>query len=130
MTPHLAQGQQLEPVELTVDAAVVAAYGEVANDPNPIHFSDTAARALGFPAAIAHGMISGALLSRMLTRNLGPAWLQRGCLRLRFVAPVLVGSTVVARGQVTAADPLIVAVRAETADGTAVIVGTAELSTP
>jgi 3-hydroxybutyryl-CoA dehydratase len=120
-------GQELEPVALTVDRDVVAAYAEAGNDPNPIHFSDEAAQALGFPGAIAHGMISGALLSRMLARNLGPAWVSGGRLSIRFVAPVLVGSTVTARGVVTGTDPMAVDVRAETDDGTAVIVGTAEL---
>ncbi|MCW2666895.1 MAG: hypothetical protein JWN57_1857 [Frankiales bacterium] len=127
MTGPLQVGAELRPVTLTVDGAVVAAYGDAGRDPNPIHFSDQAAQALGFPRAIAHGMISGALLSRMLTRNLGAAWVTAGQLSLRFVAPVLVGSTVTARGVVTAVDPLVVAVRAETDDGTAVIVGTAQL---
>lgn len=122
-----AVGDVLEPVSLTVDGSVVAAYAEVADDPNPIHFSDAAAQALGFPRAIAHGMISGALLSRMLTRNLGAAWVSGGRLSIRFVAPVLVGSTVTARGVVTGTSPLAIEVRAETEDGTAVIVGTAQL---
>lgn len=127
MTAELQQGHPLDPVTLTVDKEVVAAYGEVAEDPNPIHFFDDAARSLGFPAAIAHGMISGALISRMLATNLGAPWVERGRLRLRFVAPVLVGATVTASGVVTSTDPLTFDVRAETAEGTVVIVGTAEV---
>ncbi len=120
-------GQELEPVELTVDTSVVAAYAAAGRDPNPIHFSDEAAQALGFPGAIAHGMISGAVLSRMLSRNLGADWARRGRLSIRFVAPLLVGTTVTARGVVRSVAPLVVDVRAETPDGTAVIVGTAGL---
>ncbi len=122
-----AVGQLLEPVDLLVDASVVAAYAEVARDPNPLHFSDTAARALGFPAAIAHGMISGALIMRMLASELGWGSERTGRLSLRFVAPVLVGQRVRTEGVVTAVAPLRIDVTARTDDGVVVITGTAEL---
>ena len=124
----LAPGATLEPVELVVGPEVMHRYGVVAQDFNPIHFSDDAARALGLPGRIAHGMISGGLLGRMLARHLGEAWLRRGTLRVKFVRPVLVGERVVARGEVVGTDPLVVAVRVENAHGDAVIVGEAGLA--
>jgi len=83
---------------------VVAAYGDVGNDPNPIPFSDEAAQALGFPRAIAHAMNSGALLSRMPTRNLGGGLGQRRPAEhpLPGAGP---GSTVTSRDVVTGVDP-------------------------
>ncbi len=125
MTTDLEPGHVLNPCSSTISAGMVAAYALVAKDPNPIHFFDEAARALGFPGAIAHGMISGAMMSKMLTSNIGAPWVERGHLRLRFVAPVLVGETVTASGTVTGTGPLVIDVRATRADGTAVIVGTA-----
>ena len=128
MTAGLRPGDELAPHALTVDDAVVAAYAQVARDWNPIHFDDAAARALGFSGRIAHGMISGALVSRMLTAALGVEWLERGHLQLRFVAPLAVGAGVHARGTVRQSRPLLIDIRAETDDGTAVLVGTATLT--
>ena len=128
MRAELAPGAALEPVELVVGPEVVARYGAAASDFNPIHFSDDAAFALGLPGRIAHGMIAGGLLGRMLARNLGEAWLRRGTLRLKFVRPLPVGERVVARGEVRSTDPLVVAVRAENGRGEPVIVGEAGLA--
>ena len=128
MRAEPAPGAALEPVELVVDPEVVQRYGAVASDFNPIHFSDDAAGTLGLPGRIAHGMISGGLLGRLLARNLGEAWLRRGTLRVKFVRPVLVGQRVVARGEVVGTDPLVVAVRVENEHGDAVIVGEAALA--
>src|SRR3954468_10297422 len=117
------------PCALVVDDLVVARYGDAADDHNPIHFTDEAARKLGLPGAIAHGMISGALLGRLVAATLGPQWLRQGRIRLKFIAPVPVGSTVLARGEVTSTDPLTLELRAETTTGVLAIVGTAMLDT-
>jgi acyl dehydratase len=118
------------PCALVVDEQVVEHYADAAHDHNPIHFDDEAARQLGLPGAIAHGMISGALLGRLVAAHLGPEWLHRGRVRLKFVGPVEVGSTVVARGWVTSTDPPSVDIRAETTTGVVAIVGTAGLDPP
>jgi 3-hydroxybutyryl-CoA dehydratase len=118
------------PCALVVDALVVQRYGDAADDHNPIHFDAEAARKLGLPGAIAHGMISGALLGRLLAAHLGPEWLTRGRVRLKFVGPVEVGSTVIARGRVTSTDPPTLEIRAETTSGVVAIVGTAALDPP
>jgi len=122
---ELDVGVMIGPCALVVDDRVVARYGDAANDHNPIHFDDEAARALGLPGAIAHGMISGALLGRLVAAALGPEWLRRGRIWLKFIAPVEVGSTVVARGVATSTDPLSIEIRAETAAGLPTIVGRA-----
>lgn len=127
---ELDVGVMLGPCALVVDQAVVAGYADAADDHNPIHFDDSAARTLGLPAAIAHGMISGALLGRLVAATAGPQWLSRGRLRLKFVAPVEVGATVMAHARVTSTDPLTLDLRAETSTGTVVIVGTATLDPP
>jgi len=120
-------GVALGPCVLVVDQQVVARYADAAVDHNPIHFDDDAARRLGLPGAIAHGMISGALIGRLLAAELGPQWLRHGRLHLKFIRPVEVGSTVVARGWVTATDPVSVELRAETSSGVIAITATATL---
>src|SRR3954454_22600609 len=117
------------PCALVVDDLVVARYGDAAGDHNPIHFDDEAARKLALAGAIAHGMISGALLGRLVAATLGPQWLRQGRVRLKFIAPVPVGSTVLARGEVTSTDPLTLELRAETTTGVLAIVGPAMLDT-
>lgn len=124
---ELDVGMMIGPCALLVDEHVVERYADVANDHNPIHFDDEAARQLGLPRAIAHGMISGALLGRLIAAHLGPHWLHRGRVRLKFVGPVEVGSTVIARGWVTSTDPPSIDIRAETSTGVVAIVGTAAL---
>ena len=121
--PEIAD--ELVAVSLTVDGDVVLRYGTVAEDFNPIHFDDAAARTLGLPGAIAHGMIAGALVNRMLAANLGPDWLRAGRLELKFVRPTPVGATVTARGRVRGRQPLIIDVEVVAEDGSALIVGTA-----
>ena len=127
MTTDLDVGVTLGPCVLVVDQQVVVRYADAADDHNPIHFDDEVARALGLPGAIAHGMISGALIGRLLAAELGPQWVRHGRLRLKFVRPVELGSTVVARGWVISTEPLSVELRAETADGVLVITGSAML---
>jgi 3-hydroxybutyryl-CoA dehydratase len=125
---ELDVGVMIGPCALVVDDLVVARYGDAAEDHNPIHFDDEAARKLGLPGAIAHGMISGALLGRLVAATLGPQWLRQGRMRLKFIAPVEVGSTVVARGEVTSTNPPVIEIRAETTTGVLAIVGTATLA--
>ena len=124
---ELDVGVMLGPCLLVVDREVVARYADAADDHNPIHFDDDAAARLGLPGAIAHGMISGALLGRLLAAELGEQWLWHGRLRLKFIRPVEVGSTVVASGRVASTDPLSVELRAETPSGALVITGSATL---
>ncbi|MBD0743115.1 MaoC/PaaZ C-terminal domain-containing protein [Streptomyces sp. CBMA152] len=49
-----------------IDRATLAAFAEAYGDPNPIHLDPSAARAAGLDDVIAHGMLSMALLGRLL----------------------------------------------------------------
>lgn len=118
-------GRTLGPVELHVTTEVVAAYADVARDHNPIHFHDDAARAVGLPAPSAHGMISGAVLSRLLTGAFGERWLRGGAMSIKFVRPVSVGSVIRARATVRSVEPTVLDVRVDDANAEAVIVGRA-----
>jgi acyl dehydratase len=126
--PDLTLGAELGPVELHVDSGLVRRYADAAHDHNPIHLDDDAARRLGLPGAIAHGMISGALLGRLVAGAVGPEWLTSGKLRLKFVAPVPVGTTVRATGRVTGIAPLTMELQVATAGGVAAVVGTATVA--
>jgi hypothetical protein len=65
-------------------------YARVSGDVNPIHLHALAARAMGFPRAIAHGMLTYARTLAALGRtSLGPSTSE-----VWFTAPVLLPSTV------------------------------------
>ena len=49
-------------------------FAGASGDFNPIHFDDESARANGLPSVVAHGILSMAILGRLLT-----AWVRRGC---------------------------------------------------
>ncbi|HJW09835.1 MAG TPA: bifunctional GNAT family N-acetyltransferase/hotdog fold thioesterase [Holophagaceae bacterium] len=83
------------PVERTlrVDAAAIEAYGRASGDLNPIHFDDEAARGLGLPGRIAHGLLANGWISKVLGMEFpGPGTLFQGY-QFLFLAPMLPGGT-------------------------------------
>ncbi|MFI8461126.1 MaoC/PaaZ C-terminal domain-containing protein [Kitasatospora sp. NPDC085464] len=84
-----------EPLTLThtLTAADTTAYANASGDLNPIHLDDSAARAAGFPAAIAHGMHLVALAAEEITdRHAGGDPSRVTALGARFAAPTLHGT--------------------------------------
>lgn len=86
----------------------VSAFAQATEDFEPIHVDPEAARATGLEGTIAHGMYTLSLSVKLLyelyeTRGM-ERWLNYGFDRVRFVAPVPVGSRIRMRGRVAAAD--------------------------
>ncbi|MFI2611172.1 MaoC family dehydratase [Kitasatospora sp. NPDC018619] len=74
-------------------AADTTAYAHAAGDLNPIHLDDGAARAAGFPGAIAHGMHLVALAAEEITdRHAGGDPARVTALGARFAAPTPLGA--------------------------------------
>jgi len=79
----------------------IEAFARLSGDRNPVHFDDAFARRMGFDGRIAHGAITGALISAVLGMDLpgpGTVFLEQ---RLRFLKPVRPGDTIVAALEVT-----------------------------
>ena len=72
-----------------VTRADLVAYAGVSGDPNPIHWSDRVATAVGLPGVVAHGMFTMALGARALADWSGDPGrvLEYG---VRFTRPVVV----------------------------------------
>ena len=70
------------------------AYAAAAGDHNPLHLDPDFAATTRFGGIIAHGMLTLALLSEMLTAALGRRWLTAGSLRARFKGAAYIGDTV------------------------------------
>lgn len=72
-------------------------YAGASGDMNPLHHDEAYAREAGFDTVMTHGMLSAGLLSSFLRQWAGRRHVRR--FRVRFVAPVWPGDTLVASGQ-------------------------------
>jgi 3-hydroxybutyryl-CoA dehydratase len=92
-------GQTAEMARTVTDADVVLFAG-VTGDFNPAHMDAVAAQQGPFGGRIAHGMLTGGLISAVLAMRLpgpGTIYLSQS---LRFLRPVRIGDTVTARVEV------------------------------
>ena len=69
-------------------------YAEASGDHNPIHLDEEAARAVGLPGRILHGLCTMALAGRAVEQVAGR---EPTRLAVRFSAPVALGATVTTR---------------------------------
>ncbi len=77
------------------------AYAQVSGDHNPLHLDPEFAATTQYGGIIAHGMLTLAFISEMMTGAFGMAWLQNGSLRVRFKGAAYLGDRVETRGRVT-----------------------------
>jgi 3-hydroxybutyryl-CoA dehydratase len=89
----------------TLSADDVLRFADVTGDHNPVHVDPVAAAASPFGGQIVHGMLTASLISAVLGTQLpgpGAIYVSQS---LRFLRPVKLGDTVVARVEITAIDP-------------------------
>lgn len=85
--------------------ADVRTFAEISGDRNPVHLDDDFAATTLFKRRIAHGALSGGLISAvlgMLMPGPGTVYLSQTC---AFKAPVYIGDEITARLEVTAYRP-------------------------
>jgi acyl dehydratase len=80
---------------------VVRDFAELSGDCNPIHLDEEFAKNTRFGRRIAHGMISGALISAVLGFKLKDRKIVYLSQTLKFTAPVFIDDTVTATATVT-----------------------------
>jgi acyl dehydratase len=80
--------------------AVVRAFAEISGDFNPIHLDDEFAAKTQFGKRIAHGMISGALISAVLGNEFREKKIVYLSQTMKFIAPVFIDDTVTATATV------------------------------
>ncbi|MFI6871383.1 fused (3R)-hydroxyacyl-ACP dehydratase subunits HadA/HadB [Nocardia sp. NPDC050406] len=68
---ELTAGAELPAAKVPVTRGDLVNYAGVSGDPNPIHFSDTAAKLVGLPTVVAHGMLTMGLTASYLISWLG-----------------------------------------------------------
>lgn len=75
---------------------VVRAFAELSGDYNPIHLDEEFAKTTRFGKRIAHGMISGALISAVLGNEFRERKIVYLSQAIKFIAPVFIDDTVTA----------------------------------
>src|SRR5262249_12293399 len=98
-------GAELPTVCKTISQPMIDNYGRVNGDNNLMHYDREFARTRGYKDAIAHGLMTFAFVSEMLSRYFGPCWVQGSTIRVKFVAPVYPGDVITTHGTVTACHP-------------------------
>jgi acyl dehydratase len=131
--PSAAKAAKLASVAGTVDVDQAARYAEASGDMNPIHLDDEAAKAVGLPGVILHGMCTMALCARAIVDELAggdPIRLRR--LSVRFYRPVFPGNDLVTTMFDAGADGdrRVVAFEASSAGKVVVRDGRAEIAAP
>ena len=125
----IAIGQELPTLVKEVSQRKIDAYSTVRA--RSIHTDEAWARAKGFKAPLAQGMMSTAYVSEMMTRFLGEGFVKGGRLSMAFTKPVYAGDRLTVHGVVKdkraegAATRVVVDVRCENQDGERTAVGTA-----
>ena len=100
---HLKPGQEFPPLVKAVSQRQIDAYSGVR--PRSIHTDEAWARAKGFRAPLAQGMMSTAYISEMMTTALGAGFIKGGTISVTFMKPVYVGDRLTVRGVVRDARP-------------------------
>lgn len=80
-------------VEIQITDKMVHQFAEMSGDFNPIHLDDEYAKTTRFGRRIAHGMIMGALISRVLNEKIGSGGIYLAQ-NLKFVNPVYIDDIV------------------------------------
>jgi 3-hydroxybutyryl-CoA dehydratase len=81
--------------------SVVQSFADLSGDFNPIHLDEEFAKTTRFGRRIAHGMISGALISAVLGYEFKERKIVYLSQTMKFVAPVFLDDTVTATATVT-----------------------------
>lgn len=88
-------------VTKTITDADIQTFADLIGDHNSVHLDDAFAAKTRFGRRIAHGMLSGSLISAVIGEQMpgrGAVYLSQS---LKFVAPVYPGDTITARATVT-----------------------------
>ncbi len=88
--------------ELTqaVDQSMINAYADASGDINPLHIDPEFAKTTFFGRTIAHGLLTLAFVSRVLSAWNWQGWAYGGELNVSFLGPVYPGDTVRVSGDI------------------------------
>ena len=91
-------------IQRTITTEQIARYAEASGDNNPLHLDPAFASQSQFGGVVAHGMLTLAFVSEMLTGAFGRHWLESGRLKVRLKAPAYPGDELRTWGEVVRED--------------------------
>ncbi|HQX56689.1 MAG TPA: MaoC family dehydratase [Pyrinomonadaceae bacterium] len=97
---EIKQGVQFKIAKPITDS-LIRAFAEVSGDHNPIHLDDEFAEQTRFGRRIAHGMLSGALISAVLGNEFRDMKIVYLSQTMRFMAPVFIDDVLTVTATVT-----------------------------
>jgi 3-hydroxybutyryl-CoA dehydratase len=97
-------GQILTMPGRVVSQAHINHYAKASGDMNPLHIDVEFARQTRFGGTIAHGLMSLAFVSDLMTRCFGCAWSSSGEMEISFIGPVRPGDTITTEAVLVAVD--------------------------
>ncbi|MBE0431605.1 MAG: MaoC family dehydratase [Dehalococcoidia bacterium] len=100
MLTEIREGKTLGSLVKHITQETINLYAEASGDFNPIHVDESFASGTPFGGTIAHGMLSLAYVSEMMTSAFGQSWLSAGRLRARFKDSARPGDTLTVGGKV------------------------------
>ncbi len=100
MVRDIRESQALNPVVKHITQEKINLYAEASGDFNPIHVDEAFAARTPLGGTIAHGMLSLAYVSEMMTSAFGRSWVSGGKLRARFKEAARPGDTLTISGKI------------------------------
>ena len=97
----LKVGDMLPNISKCVQREQLVKYSEVSGDKNPIHLNDDFAKTTQFGGIIAHGMLTLAFVSELMTNAFESDWLKSGCLKVRFKGAAYLGDRLLVSGEIS-----------------------------
>ena len=128
--------EALPAIEKLVTQEQISWYAKVSGDHNPLHLDPEFASGTQFGGVIAHGMLTLAFVSEMLTLAFGKSWLDSGKLKVRFKGAAYPGDRLRTSGKVVKEEAgpngqsVQCSVGLTNGRGEELITGTASLSMP
>ena len=100
MLKEIQEGKAFDPVVKHITQEKIDLYADASGDFNPIHIDKSFAAKTPLGGTIAHGMLSLAYVSEIMTSAFGQDWLSEGELRARFKEPARPGDTLTINGRI------------------------------
>lgn len=103
---HPLSVKTLPTLEKVITLDQIQRYSYVSGDFNPVHLDEEFASRSSFGRLVAHGMLTLAFLSEMLTQAFGLRWIESGGLKVRFKRPAFPGDRLRTWGEITSQEEL------------------------
>ena len=95
-------GDELPEILQVVEQSMIDAYADASCEVNPLHIGPEFAKTTFFSGTIAHGLLTLAFVSRVLSQWNWHGWAYGGELDIAFLGPVRPGDTVRVSGSISA----------------------------